>query len=416
VNVVTWQRLTPDEAGNWLVPDMLHEFRRLPALCTKAARARRENTHDVLFSTYSLGLASNRDAHAYSYNRENLATRVEQFIDIYNSTVDKVKRSHPLNTLDDLIDVTDGRIKWTRQVKRSLAKSVYSQFDERSIRQALYRPFDKRYVYFNSFWNEERYQQHRFFPTERSETENAAIVVSDIGYRATAFTSLLVNHIPELHFCASTDGHQCFPFYVYDEDGSNRRENITDWALKSFREHYEDKKIDKWAIFYYVYGLLHHPGYREKYGDCLKRELPRIPFAPDFWAFSKAGKELAHWHLDYETVDEYDLEWVEHPTKPLSYRVGKMKLSKDKMELKVNGTLTLAGIPPETFEYRLGNRSALEWVIDQYQVKTDKRSGITSDPNREDDLEYIVRLVGRVITVSLETVEIVNNLPEDFGG
>jgi predicted helicase len=200
--------------------------------------------------------------------------------------------------------------------------------------------------------------------------------------------------------------------------------------LKQFRDHYQDKKIDKWDIFHYVYGLLHHPGYRQKYADNLKRELPRIPFAPahspspgtpgegrgeGFWAFAKPGEKLAKLHLDYEKLKPWDLEFIETPGLPLSYQVeDKMRLSKDKLRLTVNSSLTLAPIPPAAFDYRLGNRSALEWVIDQYQVSTDKRSGIKSDPNREDDPEYIVRLVGQVIRVSLETVKLVNALPAEF--
>ncbi len=121
-------------------------------------------------------------------------------------------------------------------------------------------------------------------------------------------------------------------------------------------------------------------------------------------------------HLDYEDLEPYELDWLETPDVPLSYAIEKMRLSKDKTQLKVNDSLTLGGIPPEVFEYRLGNRSALDWVIDQYCVKTDKRSGITSDPNRPDDPEYIVRLIGQVVWVSLETVRIVGGLPEDFGG
>src|SRR5262249_45945225 len=165
----------------------------------------------------------------------------------------------------------------------------------------------------------------------------------------------------------------------------------------------------------YVYGLLHHPGYRERFADNLKREMPRISLAPDFRAFATAGRELAHLHLEYEKLEPYPLDWRETTGVPLSYRVdGKMRLSKDKATLVVNPTLTLAGIPPETFQYRLGNRSALEWVIDQYQVKQDKRSGIRSDPNRADDEEYIVRLVGQVVNVSLETARIVAGLPSEY--
>ena len=231
--------------------------------------------------------------------------------------------------------------------------------------------------------------------------------------RAATCSRLVANRFDAILLLAKT-AHQCFPFYVYDEDGTNRRENITDWALEQFRTHYNDKKIGKWDIFHYVYGVLHHPGYREKFADNLKRELPRIPFAPDFRAFAKAGEKLARLHLDYETLEPWPLKWIETPGVPLSYRVEKMRLSKDKTTLAVNKSLTLGGIPPETSEYRLGNRSALEWVIDQYQVSEDKRSGIKSDPNREDDEEYIVRLVGQVVRVSVETVRIVKGLPEAF--
>jgi len=168
-----------------------------------------------------------------------------------------------------------------------------------------------------------------------------------------------------------------------------------------------------WDIFYYVYGVLHHPGYRSKFADNLKKSLPRIPFAPDFRAFAAAGKALAALHLDYEKLEPHPLQFVTND-KPLSYGVEKMKLSKDTASLRVNDSLTLAGIPPEVYEYRLGNRSALHWIIDQYQVSEDKRSGIVSDPNREDDPEYIVRLIGQVVKVSLETVRIVKALPAEY--
>jgi len=152
----------------------------------------------------------------------------------------------------------------------------------------------------------------------------------------------------------------------------------------------------------------------QAFADNLKRESPRIPFAPDFRAFATAGEKLAKLHLDYEKLEPWKLRWLETPGEPLSYRVQKMKLSKDKTTLTVNKSLALGEIPPEVFDYRLGNRSALDWVIDQYQVSQDKRSGIVSDPNREDDEQYIVRLVGQVTRVSVETVGIVKGLPETF--
>jgi len=210
------------------------------------------------------------------------------------------------------------------------------------------------------------------------------------------------------------DGNQCFPFHTYSEDGTNRTENITDWALEEFRKQYKDSSITKWDIFHYVYGYLHSPGYRAKYAANLKRELPRIPYAPDFWAFAKAGKRLAEIHVHYEDQPEYPLTQVENPLKALNWRVEKMKLSPDKSAVIYNDFLTLTGIPPAVYEYRLGNRSALEWIIDQYRVKTDPRSGITNDPNNPDDPDYIVRLLKKIVTVSLETVEIVKGLPEKF--
>jgi predicted helicase len=151
--------------------------------------------------------------------------------------------------------------------------------------------------------------------------------------------------------------------------------------------------------------------YRDRYAANLKRELPRIPYAPDFHAFVKAWLRLAEIHVEYEQQLEYPLKQIENEDLPLNWRVEKMKLTKDKTAIVYNEFLTLSGIPPESFNYRLGNRSALEWVIDQYQVTTDKRSGIVNDPNRLDDEEYIIRLIKQVITVSLETVQIVNALP-----
>src|SRR6185437_15784959 len=158
----------------------------------------------------------------------------------------------------------------------------------------------------------------------------------------------------------------------------------------------------KWDIFHAIYAILHHPEYRTRYAANLKRELPRIPFVPEFHHYAKIGHALTELHLEYEQQKEYPLQRTEKGT--LNWRVEKMKLSKDKTQLTYNDFLTLSGIPPEVYEYRLGNRSALEWIVDQYKVSTDKRSWILNDPNREDDPEYIVRLIGQVVTVSMETV------------
>ena len=243
--------------------------------------------------------------------------------------------------------------------------------------------------------------------TSDKELENASIIVG--GYGRKHFAVLTSNKLSDLNFYA--DPAQCFPYYTYAEDGSNRRENITDWALVQFRERY-GAGVSKWDIFHYVYALLHHPQYRERYAENLKRELPRIPLLDDSAAFEtcvRVGRELMELHLHYEAA-EYPLAWVENRDVPVNWRVEKMRLIPDKSAVLVNDWLTLTGIPQECFQYRLGNRSALDWVIDQYAISTDKRSGITSDPNRLDDEQYIVRLLGKVITVSMETVRLVNEL------
>jgi predicted helicase len=270
----------------------------------------------------------------------------------------------------------------------------------------------KEWLYFDRLTIERVYQTPELFPTPATEAENMAIVVSDHGHRAD-FSALAVNVIPDLHLLAGVDAYQCFPLYTYDEDGTNRRENITEWALEQFRARY-GLNVTLRGIFAYVYAVLHHPQYRERYAENLKRELPRIPLIgawAQYEALCQIGQSLLDRHLTYERAQEYPLRAVEAPGEPITWRVEKkMRLSADKTSLKVNDWLTLEGIPAETFAYRLGNRSALEWVIDQYHVSVDPRSGITSDPNRADDPQYIVRLAQRVVTVSVETVALVGEM------
>ena len=410
VENVDWSELTPDAKQNWLTEGMQADFETFLPLGTKEAKASKGN---AIFSQYSMGVNSSRDAYVYSFDKARLKDRAKQFVDLHNMTVDKYKRLDKPERLAFVVDVNDNRIKWSRQTKALLGRLQYSTFTDSHLRRCLYRPFTKKVMYFDEFWNEERYKQHLIFPVPTSEEENISIVVSDRGHRG-AFSTFATNCIPEYHLMASTDAVQCFPFYVYDEDGTNQRENITDWALQQFQAaHGAD--VTKWDIFHYVYALLHSPAYREKYAENLKRELPRIPATPNetpgaFRRYVAAGEQLLKLHRDYEDAAEYRLQAIENRDVSYTWRVEKMRLSKDKTQVVVNESLTLAGIPPETFAYRLGNRSALEWVLDQYQVTTDKRSGIVSDPNREQDHDYIVRLIGKVITVSLETVRLVKEL------
>ena len=408
---IEWQRITPDKRYTWLTEGLHAEFETFIPMSTKEAKATKDEGGKAIFSLYSLGVATNRDALAYSFDLKLLQERVSTFIEIYNSAVDRKRRHDPNDPVESFIDTNDPRIKWTRQVKASLKKLELSNYEDSHFRTSLYRPFTQKYVYFDNFWNEERYQQYRIFPTPETETANRVICLVAVGNKKP-FHCLMTQQITDLHL---TGDSQCFPFYIYNEDGTNRRENITDWALAQFREHYQDDTIGKWDIFHYVYALLHHPDYRERYQANLKRDLPRLPYTPDFWGFAKAGQRLGEIHVGYEAVEEYPLDFVETPGVQLDWRMEKMRLSKDKTQIVYNDFLTLDSIPAKAFEYRLGNRSALEWVIDQYCVKTDKRSGIVNDPNRHDDPQYILKLIEKVIAVSLETVEIVEGLSE-LGG
>lgn len=406
LNTVEWTELTPDAKGTWLIAENANEYASFIPLGTKETKASRSSKTESIFKLYSLGVSTNRDNVVYSFSKSSLESKVESFISAYNAEVDRYRRAGGKAEVDSFVNYDT--LKWSGTLKLHLARGKYAKFDHNGIRISAYRPFSKRYLYYDAMLNERPREFSRIFPTAEAENQNRILCVSGIG-SSKPFHSLITNTIPCMDLNEKT---QCFPFYSYDQDGGNQRENISDWALEQYRDHYADNSITKWDIFYYVYGLLHHPEYRARYADSLKRELPRIPFAQDFWAFSKAGRKLADLHLCYESIEPYELQWDMAMGKPISYRVEKMKLSKDKTSLQINDSLTLHGIPAKVFEYRLGNRSALEWVIDQYQVSTDKRSGITSDPNTyaPHDPRYIVDLVERIVRVSLETVSIVEEL------
>jgi predicted helicase len=412
VGGIGWQAMSPTQRNDWIVPKHADEFDKFIPVGSKAAKsATDEEDSQAIFRLYSSGVKTNSDVYVFDFSRDGLEERGRSMVEAFNSELDRWKRAGRPENIDAFLKVDERVLKWIRNTKRTLSRGEYLTFFESTLRSGMYRPYCKKVYLFERAFSEDIYRMPSVFPTSASESENSVICCTIEPQ--IDFSAYVVNCIPCLHV-GGRQG-QVLPFYVYDAAGTNRRENITDWALKQFRDQYKDKKIDKWAIFYYVYGLLHHPGYRQKYADNLKRELPRIPFAADFRAFATAGEQLAKLHLDYEKLKPYELEFIETPGVPLSYRIeDKTRLSKDKLRLTVNPSLILSGIPPEAFEYRLGNRSALEWVIDQYQVSTDKRSGITSDPNRDDDPQYIVRLVGQVIRVSIETVGIVKGLPAKF--
>ncbi len=409
---IDWQTIQPDTRYTWLTEGLHAEFETFIPIGTKEAKAAKSESVDVIFQTYSLGVSTNRDAWACNFNRNSLAENMRGMIETYNAEVDRWKRRENREAnIDDFVVYDEAKIKWSSGLKQRLESGQIAEFAAAKVRPSLYRPFTKSDLYFDRMINDRVLVFPSIFPTPETETENRVICLTDKGSEKP-FMILMSHQLTDLHVVGPGCGSQCFPFYTYDEDGTNRRENITDWVLAQFRTHYRDETITKWDSFHYVYALLHHPDYRERYQANLKRELPRLPYAPDFWSFAKAGQRLGEIHIGYETVPEYQLAFIENREVPLDWRVEKMKLSKDKTQLVYNDFLTLDEIPAKAFDYRLGNRSALEWVINQYCVKTDKRSGIVNDPNRADDPEYIVKLIGKVIAVSLESVGIVGGLPD----
>ena len=409
---VPMKQATIDAKYTWLTEGLHAEFDTFIPMGTQEGKEAKGQSVEVIFKVYSSCIKTNRDVWAYNFNRNALAENMERMIGTYNAEVDRWKRRENRDQdIDDFVVSYEAKIKWSGDLKVKLKSGTTTDFSQEKMRTALYRPFTKSNFYFDRMMNNSVYVFPSIFPTPETETENQVICLTDKGSEKP-FMILMSHQLTDLHVVGAGSSAQCFPFYTYKENGRNRRENITDWALAQFRAHYRNDTIGKWDIFHYVYGLLHHPTYRERYQANLKRDLPRLPYTPDFWGFAEAGQRLGEIHVGYEEVDAYPLHFVETPDTPLDWRVEKMRLSKDKTQIKYNDFLTLDGIPAKAFEYRLGNRSALEWVIDQYRVKTDKRSGIVNDPNRADDEEYIVRLVGKAIAVSLETVEIVEGLPE----
>ena len=375
---IDWQTIRPDVRYTWLTEGLHAEFDTFIPMGTKEAKVVTDAAVAVIFKTYSLGVSTNRDAWARNFNRNALAENMNRLIGTYNAEIDRWKRRENRDAnVDDFVVYDNTKIKWSRDLKLDLKRSRIAEYAEGKVKNSLYRPFTKSNLFFDRVMNEEVYSFPSIFPTPETEQENRVICVAGIGDRK-GFGCLTTNRISSIDL--AFEKAQCFPFYTYDEDGRNRRENITDWALEQFRAHYGDEAIGKWDIFHYVYGLLHHPTYRKRYQANLKRDLPHLPYAPDFRGFAKAGGRLGEIHIGYEDADEYLIKKLETPGKPLDWRVEKMRLSKDKTQIVYNDFLTLDGIPPKVFEYRLGNRSALEWVIDQYRVKTDKRSANRQRP------------------------------------
>ncbi|QPI11826.1 DEAD/DEAH box helicase (plasmid) [Stutzerimonas stutzeri] len=430
--IPSWQHVIPDEHGDWLKQrdDSFGQFIVLGA--------KDDTGSEVLFENYSRGLETGRDAWVINSSVSKVKLNVVSMLDFYNAEIQRVgaaslqgSKKERIDQVRPLLSSDATRISWTSSLFANAADGAPLRLRPDCIGTMVYRPFTKQAFTYDSNVVHRVGQMPRIFPDAKAE--NLLIMVkqrpAEVGQLA-----LMVNCPPELQ---TDGGTQCFPLYLYDETaqaskddlfaepvegGLRRRAAITDAGLAHFASAYPGEAISKEDLFYYVYGILHSPDYRERFADNLSKELPRIPAvkrAADFWAFSKAGRDLADLHLNYETVEPYPLTIEAKGTlTDADYRVEKMKFAKkgDKSTVIYNPRITLRGIPEAAWDYVVNGKAALDWVMERQAVRTDKASGIVNDANdwaveTMGNPKYPLELFQRVVTVSLETQKIVNNLP-----
>lgn len=410
-----WDFLHPDRHGDWLEQrdDSWYHFAPIGLEKLKG--------HLGVFDLWSRGVATARDVWTWNYSSVELQKNICRTIDFYNKERIRYKDNGGGVAVNDFVEYSETQIKWNRSLFTSCKKNKEIVYTQKCIVNGLYRPFCKQWLYFGNDLNDMVYQISKLFPRGQ---KNRVLALSGSSV-------LIANCIPDLNVMSG--GSQCFPLYWYEkpENGGRmiRHEAITDETLNLFRKVYPGGfgkraqkdggiEIQKEDIFYYIYGILHSEEYRSRYSANLKKELPRIPLAENFRDFYNVGKALAQLHLHYEEAEPYPLTVVgddENPGRVEKMRWGKKrnpvtgKMEADKSVLVYNNNLTFKGIPEIAHRYVVNGRSPLEWMIDRYQVKTDKASGIVNDPNlySEDPL-YIVNLIRRLVTVSVETMKIVD--------
>ena len=427
LGAIPWREIAPNRHGDW-INQRDEDYLTYPIL---GDRKRTEPPSvPSVFTLYSLGVATGRDAWAYNFGSAALARNAENGISEYNRQVAAIGGTDATPAMDK------SKFSWNENARADLRRGRRYTYSPDHIQLSLYRPFTKSNLYFDSSLNARRYQLPNIFPT--SKHANFGFYLTGIAshHEFSLFGTRLV---PDLH---TLDSGQFFPRYRWEllpdgeldlgldgdiVDGYRRIDNITDEFHALMRERY-GQDITKDDVFFFLYGLLHSPEYRERYAGELKQMLPRIPevSAATFRAFTSAGRELFGLHADYEEAELYPLEVVGGERPPMGgeedyYRVQKMRFpagskAADAPEsLVMNAQLTVTGIPQAAYRYQLGSRSAIEWIIRQYQVTTDKASGIVNDPNlwgiEHGNPRYILDLLQKVISVSVRTVEITEALP-----
>lgn len=423
-----WQVLQPNEHGDWISQrnDIFSTY--IPIGDKKA------NVPNAFFNPYySYGIQTNRDSWVWNFSQRSLSKNVNLTLDFYNQErlrFQKAKAKDASITVEDFIHYDSQKITWDqRKLRGGVEKGTVINYDKASIRKGSYRPYCKQYVYFNADLCHSLFLQPSFFPSQ--EVENLFISVSGLG-SSNELSALISNQIPDLHFNGDTS---CFPLYYYEEQDKQsptlwdyaseaksdyiRRDGVSDFILERAKKQY-GKNVTKEDIFYYVYGILHSPDYRTTFANDLKKQLPRLPLVEDvkdFWKFSKAGRALAELHVKYEEVEPHKGVKVTGDDGK-SYKVEKMRFPAkgQKDSIIYNSKITILNIPAKAYEYVVNGKSAIEWVMERYQVTTHAESGIVNDPNdwaaEVGNPRYILDLLLSVINVSVQTVELVSQLPK----
>jgi len=385
-----FDHIQPSKNNDWIhLAD--NDFEDLTPLASKDAKLGR--SQEAIFELFSLGVVTNRDDWVYDFDRNNLEKKVKYFINKYNENIGK--------------KLLNNEIKWTRAVKKDCENRKKYKYDKSLKIKTHYRPFIMKNLYFSKELNEMQYQNRSIFGL-RNIYDNKVICINTNSTKS--FNLLASSILANNHFNGDS---QCLALYRYDENG-NRYENITDWGLNLFNDHYKDLSIPKDSIFNYTYGVLHNPTYRDKYELNLTREFPRLPLYNNFWKWSNWGKELMDLHINYESVVPCDLDilTLENDNVP------KPKLKADKADNRIilDSVTTISDIPPIAWEYKLGNRCALEWILDQYKEKKPRDPTIREKFNTYKFADYkdqVIDLIKRVTTVSVRTVEITKEMEKE---
>ena len=431
-----WQVITPNAAGDWIN----QRSEAFPAMRPLAASDGDQTWLAPIFNHRTLGLVTARDAWCFASSERQLRANIARNLAFYNEQAAAFQATNPEGSLTERMAkakafaaIDPQQFHWDAKNYRDLANGETYTIRDAGFTVSLYRPFFKQRLYFDNRLNNSARDFQEIYP--EADIENPCINITRMG-AAASFHALMTSVIPEYHLTGDTE---VLPRYRYvpaqqltrlpdpDNPELERVSNINPAALSQFREHYGDAEIGEDDLFYYAYGMLHSQQWREKFADDLSKSHARIPMAAsadDFRAFAAAGRELSDLHVNYESIEPHPLlesygpGW--NPEAPNAYRVERMAYagparSPDKTAIICNARITLSGIPPEAHEYRLGSRSALDWLIERYRITTDAKSGITNDPNHwaaeHGNPRYIIDMVKCVTAVSVRTVQIVRNLP-----